>query len=571
MLALFRRFITERKGNVAMIFAIASVPLVIATGGVVDFNRAYQQRAVVQGALDSAALAAGKKVGLLTEPELKTEAQNLFVTNTRNGLDAIPPTTMSVSGATLTLSAELKVKTYFLAMIGMSEMTFDLSSQVTSGVGTLEIALVLDNSGSMAGSKIATLKTAANNLTTTLFNLGSASTKPDPVKMAVVPFAAAVNVGPQYANAAWIDTGAKGTYHADAMKTNGAPATTSNLDLFSRFGNASWGGCVEERPAPYGTTDDPPSTASNPSTDEKKTLFVPMFAADEPDNWTCSTGSCNYTGSSSQRRYNGAPSGSQSYNNYIPDAGGTCGSSNANWTCSNGNANCGGSGIGKSEEDAFGTQSSCKYGTTSAHVFAANVTVGGIPGGPNFMCTTPALTGLTSDKTDIIDANNALVATGATNILSGVMWGWRTLSPGEPFTGGRDYADPENKKIIVLMTDGANTYYPNSKFLGSWYGAYGYLDMGHLGTTSSNSSTLTAAMDARTLQGCQNAKLAGVTIYTVGFDINSGTVGNVNNALSLLKACASDEDKYFNANDNTALLAAFSAIGDSITQLRIAE
>jgi hypothetical protein len=78
-------------------------------------------------------------------------------------------------------------------------------------------------------------------------------------------------------------------------------------------------------------------------------------------------------------------------------------------------------------------------------------------------------------------------------------------------------------------------------------------------------------MNTRTLQACTNAKAAGVTIYTVGFEINAGSANNPSAALALLQNCASSIDKYYNATDESSLLAAFTAIGDSITQLRIAE
>ena len=95
-----------------------------------------------------------------------------------------------------------------------------------------------------------------------------------------------------------------------------------NFALFAAL-DESWGGCVEMRPTPYDAEDTAASTGTPGS------MFVPMFAPDAPDNWTCSTGSCTYVGSSnSTRRYTGAPTGSQSYNNYLPDAGtpSACGS-----------------------------------------------------------------------------------------------------------------------------------------------------------------------------------------------------------------------------------------------------
>ena len=64
-------------------------------------------------------------------------------------------------GATLDTSVTVVSPNGFLGLIGINNFTYNLKSQVSSGIGTLESALVLDNTGSMSGSKITTLKTAA--------------------------------------------------------------------------------------------------------------------------------------------------------------------------------------------------------------------------------------------------------------------------------------------------------------------------------------------------------------------------------------------------------------------------
>ena len=519
-------------------------------------------------------------------------------------------------------------------------------------MGTLEVAMALDNSGSMSGTKISTLKTAATDLTTTLYNLGPTSTKPNPIEVAIIPFSAAVNIGPAFqadGTATWLDKTAVGTYHGDTMEANGAAAGVNNFTLLAGLTGYTWGGCVEERPQPYDATDDGGSTGT------PATMFVPMVAPDEPDNLTA-TSSCSATqkiGANATLRYNCAPAGAQSYNNYLPDvaspklcgpavtmtkaspgvmttvavhnlivgdevvfnttgalytgltsgttyyvktvpttktftvsatSGGTAintsgtqsgthtMASSAMWTCANGNAGCNGAaGRGVAQTAAFAGV--CKYGTAALPVTPSAITVGGLPGGPNFMCTTPAITPLTPTKATVTTAINNLVSIGATNILSGVAWGWRALSPGAPFTQGRSYATADNKKILIVMTDGDNTYYPNSSFLKSWYASFGYAVNDHLqiGTTSPSSVQLNAAENARTLAACTNVKAAGIHIYTIGFEINAGSVVDPVVSLALLKSCASDVDSYFDAQNESALTAAFTAIGDQISLLRISQ
>ena len=543
----------DTRGNVAMMFAIAMVPMIVAAGGAVDYTRAVQLRMTVQDALDTAALAAGREIGHMTDSELHAKAEDFYLANLAGKMTDPPEMTTEITGGTIEAKATLVSPNTFLGIMGLKSFDFDLVSQVTSGVGTLEVVLALDNSSSMGGTKISTLRTAATDLVTTLFNLGKTSTKTDPVKIGLVPFAAAVNVGSGYASASWMDTGGTAPYHGDSM--DGSATTVNNFTLFSTIKDTSWGGCVEERKAPYDVDDTAPTGSA--------TRFVPMFAPDEPDNWTCPKNSCSYTGSGSKRRYNGAPSGSQDHNNYLPDSGGTCGSSNSNWTCANGNDNCGGSNKGVSEEEAF--QRTCKYGSSSSKVTPSSVSISGFPGGPNFMCTATAVTPLSTSQSSVKAAISAMQANGYTNITAGVTWGWRLLSSGEPFTQGRAYTDDENQKILILMTDGENTYIGKDTFLKSTYGAWGYISEGHLGTTSTSNSTVVGKMNDRLALACTNAKAAGIIVYTVAFQVTDS------DTLDLLKNCATQSDMAFQSSSTSALLAAFTAIGDDISSLRVSK
>lgn len=578
---MLKRLLKNSHGNVAVIFGLAALPLVVATGGAIDYSVAYDQRTTVQDALDTGALAAGRKLGLLTTSQLKAEAQAFYASNIGTKLTNVPVMNVAVTGATLTATTQLKVPTNFLGIIGLDQIIFDLSSSVTSGIGTLEVAMVLDNSGSMAGTKIATLITAATDLTTTLYALGTASTKPDPVKISLVPFATAVNVGSANKTAAWMDTTGVSPYHGENFEpATGSPPVSTNtppvnvFTLFNAMNGAAnaWKGCVEERKAPYDVNDDAATTGT------PATMFVPMFAPDEPDNWTCTTSLCSSStqkqGSGSTLRYNAAPTGTRSFNNYLPDFafGGTgkCATANDNnkWTCASGNANC--NGINKGVNEATALARYCKYGTPSNKVTPVSLSVnysgGTYAGGPNFMCTTKEITPLTPNKSTVTTGINVMAALGTTNITAGLIWGWRVLSPTAPFTDGRSYSDAENQKILILMTDGDNTYFPNGKSLtGTHYGAWSYIVKGHLGTTSTSTNTIVGKMNDRVATACANIKAAGVKIYTVAFQVDDG------DTLAMLETCASSTEMAFQSSSSTALLEAFTAIGDDISSLRVSK
>ena len=109
------------------------------------------------------------------------------------------------------------------------------------------------------------------------------------VKIGIVPFSGAVNVGSQYRSATWMD--------GEGLSPLNAANFDNNVPRFSVFDTlgVSWKGCVEARPAPYDTDDTPARD------DEPATKFVPMFAPDEPDS--ANSGGDNYS------------------NNYLPDDG----------------------------------------------------------------------------------------------------------------------------------------------------------------------------------------------------------------------------------------------------------
>ncbi|EKE17227.1 MAG: hypothetical protein ACD_10C00558G0002 [uncultured bacterium] len=83
-------------------------------------------------------------------------------------------------------------KPYFLHLIGIDSFDATASSGAEQKVTNVEIALVLDVSGSMSGAKIANLKTAASEFVNTVL-----SADPDRrVSISIVPYNAQVNLGP---------------------------------------------------------------------------------------------------------------------------------------------------------------------------------------------------------------------------------------------------------------------------------------------------------------------------------------------------------------------------------------
>ncbi len=142
----------------------------------------------------------------------------------------------------------------------------------------------------------------------------------------------------------------------------------------------------------------------------------------------------------------------------------------------------------------------------------------------------------------------------------GVAWGWRVLSPTEPFTEGKAY--DEVTKVIVLMTDGKNAAAAQSSGATySDYTAYNYLANWRIG--SGTYDGYTSDLDDRMLEACTNAKAEGVKIYTITF-------GELDDATrELYEDCATSPPFHYNANTAQEMMSAFRNIGGQLSALRV--
>ena len=189
--------------------------------------------------------------------------------------------------------------------------------------------------------------------------------------------------------------------------------------------------------------------------------------------------------------------------------------------------------------------------------------------GPNYNCNAKPLLRLTADATALHASVNAMAANGNTNLLQGLMWGWRTISPNAPFADAKAYKTTDNEKIIILLTDGMNAW----SSLGNHNKSVGYYTGGRLTDAGkpnpTNSTEARAQIDAKTLTGCGNAKTQGVTIYTVGFSVSSEPIDAA--GLDLLKKCASSPQMAYVANDSSTIITVFEEIAKSIGGLRLTQ
>ncbi len=157
--AALRRFAGDRKGNVAIMFGIALLPIVYLTGMGVDYTVAAQKKAMLDAAADSAALAAVTP-GMMAQPISAsiTAAQNMFNSQVANisGLNYASPN-LSVTAndnglqRTVTVNYTASSQNAFAGVLGQNTWPLAGSSQSTSSVApNIDFYLLLDNSPSMA-------------------------------------------------------------------------------------------------------------------------------------------------------------------------------------------------------------------------------------------------------------------------------------------------------------------------------------------------------------------------------------------------------------------------------------
>ncbi|MBU2582750.1 MAG: pilus assembly protein [Alphaproteobacteria bacterium] len=518
-------FAGDRRGVTSIFFGIMIIAILFVAAVAIDYSRLVTERVRDQRALDAAMLAASTQLGAddaatVGEKMAKAyyAANRTQSTNSTLANVVIDPEDGSISAKTATdwkASLLRAVEGYFPGI--SQDRQVSVKAKVNRGNGTTEIALVLDNSGSMSGTYISDLKTAAKDLLKPVFAGVEGSER---VKVGVIPFAAAVNVGSLYQGASWIDSGGASAIHYENFSEN-----RTRFQLFNDL-NIAWGGCVEARPGGLDVTDDPAIGGDS--------LFVPMFAPDEPGD----AGSNNLGYS----------------NSYIDDDGGTCTpyekvclNYSRRGKCTSWET------IRIPNEDAQAR--TCKY--------ANQPIVSGT--GPNAMCTTQAILPLNSMKSSIELAIDSMQASGNTNIKEGLAWGWRVLSPEPPFDEGREYSSEANSKILILMTDGENYYNDENNHNLSIYASHGFASKGRLGTTHTRAG-YNAHLNEATRQACANAKAAGITIYTVAFRLE-----NDPNTQAILNECATSDDETFTASDGGMLIQAFRNIGNSITAMRLSE
>jgi Flp pilus assembly protein TadG len=534
----------DERGAIAVQFAFLALPITILAFGLLDMNRISVQRRQLQDALDAATLIAARSTAT-TDAALDTTGDAAFLaemTGLGVTLTAANSTFKAGTGNRVIGTVSVSVKPIISNLWSKTDPVVTATSEVVRSVNKLEVALVLDNTGSMGsnlgsgGKKIDALIDASKDLVDTLYAAAARASETDAVKIAVVPFSMTVNVGSTYSSStSWITGTLPSAYGSDVFTTS-----QNRFTMLTQTG-LSWAGCIESRPDPYDISDAAPITSTPAS------MFVPYFAPDEPDDDTVKIGSSSSKYRDSRTNWWGG----DIYNNWITDDK----SSSNVWLTRQG------------EVTKYAANNKSKV---------INEAKTDTDYGPNAGCGITNVLRMTNVRTSagattVKDKLDDMVATGNTNVAMGMVWGWHMVSPNAPFADGSTYGTKNVSKVIVLLTDGDNVMGETSNPNDSTYSGYGYIWQKRLKNASNVALDVGAtgderrdAMDSRQTKTCAAARAKGVIIYSIG-------VGVSTHSKAVLQGCASTSDKYYDVTDSAQLAAVFDAIAGSIQNLRIAK
>jgi Flp pilus assembly protein TadG len=557
---ILRQFGGARDGNTVVTFALAFIPLMGLTGAAVDYSRANSIQTTMQAAADTTALMIAQNAASLTSQNLQTQASNyysaLFARTDAANLQ-VTATYTSTGGSTVVVGATATYATSFMGIMGFRQLPLAVRSTASFGNARLRVALVLDNTGSMASAgKITALQTATKNL---LDQLRAAATNNGDVYVSIVPFVKDVNLDPTNYAASWIYWDNSGHSDNNSWDAQNGSCSVGGYGDRSSCVNASGGSCSIS-----GYSSQSSCTAAGSCS---------LSAYSSQSSCTAATGSCSISGNTSQNSCTSAGS----CNNTNDTSRSTC---VADGYCTDpshhhqgGCTNNGGTwrtpaiwsaGVWTNGTGVWtaGVWSPPTWTPANHNTWNGCVVDRGDPGAPNAgnydtnvvvpATATPAslfaaeqyspcpqaVMGLNYNWTSMKSLVDNMSPGGNTNQAIGLELGWMSIVGGGPFTAPAEDASYTYQHVIILLTDGLNTQ-------DRWYSDQTSID---------NRQALT----------CTNAKNAGVVLYMIQVNTDGSPTS------TLLRNCATDASKFFLLTSASQIVTTFNQIGTNLSKLRIA-
>ena len=223
---MLKAYLKDTGGNFAIIFSLVVFGIAIAVGVSIDTAGMTQEKNKLQSLADIAALAAARS-GFTTEEELLVIATDAVEANSNMDM-SITPTLIITPDNVIRVTLSGEYDPAILGIISQNHVPINTVAEVPlPSESTIDLALVLDTTGSMQGEKIESLKTAATALVNILEQRDSDT------RIAVVPFSQYVNIGEDNRGVDWIDV-EEDTQGEETCQM--LPRTTSECDTEERTG-----------------------------------------------------------------------------------------------------------------------------------------------------------------------------------------------------------------------------------------------------------------------------------------------------------------------------------------------
>lgn len=456
------QFLRDRSGNYSAIIALCIVPILGAAGLSVDYYQASRLRSNFQNSADAAALAAARA----------GSQGNAYIAAADDAFEAnmVPLQDASVRASGTKIETvngveqfvyfvDYTVKTGLTGILGIAEISGRVVAKASAGAQEVEIALVLDTTGSMASSgKMTELKKAVRLFADEFEGLKSK------VQIAVVPFDTQVRLAKVAFGSQVIDAPANPFGETTDCANLPDPADQQSCwDYKSAVVAAT--GCSTTTVEYYLYKE----TTKVCATISSGVKYIETTVTTTPDFGVPQVVVTNTT-----EPFDWGPKVTKP-NDVITSNNDLLGVDQTTWT---------GCVIDRQQPNDV---------TDKAPTAADSSTLY-----PAAYCSRPGLQPiqpLTNNLNKIRNLANALTPSGNTNITIGVQWGMEALTKTQPLTGAS--GKPEVKRYMILLTDGVNTQ-------NRW---------------SYNSGEI----DNRTRLACGNVKADKIEFYTVRLiDGNAG-------------------------------------------------
>ena len=231
------RFAASEDGSLTVFALCLFVLMVIMAGVAIDVTRYESTRTALQNTLDRCTLmAAAMDQRLPPEQVVRDCVSKAGMTDQLQSIEVVS----GMNFREVKSQGRAMSKSMFMHMIGIEKMDALAVSAAVQSISNIELALVLDVSGSMAGAKIDRLKVAASNFVDTVL----AADHDNRMSIALVPYNGQVNLGASLrsqfnatdlhgvANVNCLDLPAS-VYTGTAMSQTLAMPMTGDVDTYS--------------------------------------------------------------------------------------------------------------------------------------------------------------------------------------------------------------------------------------------------------------------------------------------------------------------------------------------------